>query len=507
MNAAGNDSGERVRELAAQALERARSQGRDHWLCLRRDVFVPDLLALFAADEASPGECFYWARTDRDFSMIGFGAAHEIESGGALRFREAGAAVREFFDAHSLVEVDAQSASAHDKRCGPRLLGGFGFYDDPIHEGSQWLGFGPGRLVLPECLVVSEAGRQWSIVSLAVNPEDVEEQVAQQIERALIAAQQRLDPSPDPITRPTRSGFRCEIPSVDAGVLADASGHDTGPEYRVRADRSHSHYCGQVDAALDDIAAGKLSKVVLARSLRVEHDRPFALAPFLRSLGESYPSCVVVAVRRGARCFVSASPERLVALRGDRVDTGAVAGSAPRGRSPEEDERFARSLCESEKERAEHEVVKRIIRGALRDVCGELAGPPEPQLLRLEGIQHLETPLVGRLQSADCDDVGILELVERLHPTPAVGGAPSATAVEWLQRFEGLDRGWYAGPVGYVDAEGQGEFRVALRSGLIHRGEARLFAGAGIVAGSDPAAELAETRLKLRALLAPLTEI
>ena len=205
--------------------------------------------------------------------------------------------------------------------------------------------------------------------------------------------------------------------------------------------------------------------------------------------------------------FVSATPEKLVALSGGRVETAAVAGSAPRGRCQEEETRHSAWLLASGKERVEHEIVEHFIRDALRETCGPLEGPESPRILKLEGIQHLETPLFGSMLPSARGHISILDLVSALHPTPAVGGAPTEPALDWLEQHEGLDRGWYAGPVGYVDGKGEGEFRVALRSALLHRRRARLFAGAGIVSSSDPKRELAETRLKLRALLAPLTEI
>jgi isochorismate synthase EntC len=194
-----------------------------------------------------------------------------------------------------------------------------------------------------------------------------------------------------------------------------------------------------------------------------------------------------------------------VSLSGSRVETAAVAGTAARGRNPEEDRRLADALRESKKEQAEHEVVLRSVREALDGLC-ELSGPEGPELLRLEGLQHLHTPLAGSLRRS-ARGAHVLELAGRLHPSPAVGGAPLAPALSWIERHEGMDRGWYAGPVGFVDATGGGELHVALRSALVQGGEARLYAGAGIVAGSAPEAELRETRLKLRAVLAPLTEI
>jgi salicylate biosynthesis isochorismate synthase/menaquinone-specific isochorismate synthase len=199
------------------------------------------------------------------------------------------------------------------------------------------------------------------------------------------------------------------------------------------------------------------------------------------------------------------------------VATAALAGSAPRGRHPDEDRALGEALLASAKERSEHAYVVDALRGALADRCTSIDVPQAPRLRALFGIQHLETPIRGELLSDGGHETDILGLVEALHPTPAVGGVPRPAAECWLRENEGLDRGWYAAPIGWLDLAGGGDFRVALRSGLIRNGlaakgesgasRARLFAGAGLVEGSDPEAELVETRIKLRALLAPLTEI
>jgi isochorismate synthase EntC len=180
-----------------------------------------------------------------------------------------------------------------------------------------------------------------------------------------------------------------------------------------------------------------------------------------------------------------------------------VAGSAPRGRSPEEDDRLGTALRESKKEQEEHAAVVRALREALAPLCVVLDVPEAPRLLRVEGIQHLETPIAGTLR----DDAKLFELAGRLHPTPAVAGAPREAALAWLAEHEALVRGWYGGGVGFLDAAGGGELCAGLRSALVCGSDARLYAGAGIVAASDPEAELVETRLKLRALLLPLLEL
>jgi isochorismate synthase len=243
--------------------------------------------------------------------------------------------------------------------------------------------------------------------------------------------------------------------------------------------------------------------------VRVEHPDDLAAGRLLETLRGTYPACVTFAVARGDATFLGATPERLVRYDGATgvVRTGAVAGSAPRGRTPEEDAGLARALRESKKEQAEHASVVRAVREALRPLCGELCGPESPRRLALEGIQHLETPLQGRVDERHRAATGLLEIAGSLHPTPAVGGAPAEAARRFIRDREGLDRGWYAAPVGWVDRRGGGELRVALRSALLRGRVARLFAGAGIVAGSEPERELRETRLKLRSLLGPILEV
>jgi len=502
---------EDFRELTRAAVSRARDRDCTQWISICWQLDAADSLALFESE--SQKDAFYWNHPCREFRMLGLGSAFEIEVTGPSRFRDAADRVRDHFSNHLVRLQDSSGAlrevSAPDA-IGPRMLGGFGFYDSEISSESEWWEMGPGRLILPELLIVEEGTSRYCNWTTSVDPAVEVEDLARSIEEGLELA---------------REDNKASIGSIPAGLIAKAGenrrverravarpsppleGGGKGPEYRVQSDRSHERYCAQVGKALEDVAAGKFRKVVLARSLSVYHDAAFSLTSFLSSLEQIYPSCVVLAVRRGESCFVSATPERLVTLEGQRISTGAVAGSAARGRSPAEDAELGNGLLNDPKERAEHDLVRQMIVTALSDVCPSLSGPGEPRLLRLEGIQHLESPLAGRLESHASNRVGILELVDRLHPTPAVAGAPKEVALDWLERWEDLDRGWYAGPVGFVDSRGEGEFRVALRSGLIRGGVARLFAGAGIVEGSVPRRELAETRLKLRALLAPLTEI
>ena len=311
------------------------------------------------------------------------------------------------------------------------------------------------------------------------------------------------------------SGLRAELEKfkqfglrAEAHADFDASrslqeGVDCAPTYQAVADRSHADYRGQVSAALRSIAEGVFEKVVLARSVRLSREGGFEPCSLLNTLRRSHPSCGIFAVGRPSSLLLGATPECLVRLHDRRMETASVAGSAPRGRSPEEDSQLGRDLLESKKEQAEHAVVVRALRAALSAYCAELDVPESPRLMQLQNIQHLETPIAGTLRS----DSSILDLLGAVHPTPAIAGEPCEAALQWIADHENLDRGWYGGPVGFVDHAGGGEFYAALRSSLVTGDHARLFAGAGIVHGSEPESELRETRLKLRTMLAPLFDI
>lgn len=461
------------------------SATRTRWLSLTREAPVRDALAVFGAS-ADP-ERFFWERPSEGRSLAALGETAAIEVGGPDRFATAARLARRLFgDGRTLDPRPGPAA-------GPLLVGGFSFADG-VGSASRrdaaglWDGFPAGRLVLPAVLYERTGPRAHCTVTTRFAPGVRPTEARARLVRRLESVSSRLA---------SLGESRPRVASEAEGTRA------APPDYRACADRPHADYRGGVARALRAIASGELEKVVLARSVRLVQQPAFDLAATLGALRRTFPSCATFAVARAGAAFLGATPERLVCLEGRRVTTAAVAGSGPRGRSPEEDARLGRALVESKKEQAEHAVVVRAIRESLARQCDLVRAPEAPRLLRLEGIQHLETPIEARLR----EDASLLDLAGDLHPTPAVGGAPRTAALGWLAREEGLDRGWYAGPVGFVDGAGGGELCVALRSGLLRGGEALLFAGAGIVAGSDPESELRETRLKLRALLAPLLEI
>jgi menaquinone-specific isochorismate synthase len=287
------------------------------------------------------------------------------------------------------------------------------------------------------------------------------------------------DADPAPLFHPAGTAD----PTVDRPRYAGASVPDV-------------HWLEAVAEAVHRIDRGELDKVVLARDFAVWSKERFDPKRILISLEERFPNCHVFAVDG----LLGASPELLVRVFDRTVESLVLAGSAARSTDPTEDERIGKELLASDKDQREHEMAAASVGRVLGEVCERMFRDPVPILVELANVRHLGTRFRGRLGQP----VAALELAGRLHPTAAVGGTPTARAVALIDDLEGMDRGRYAGPVGWMDASGDGEFAIALRCAEISGARARLFAGAGIVEGSLPENELEETRLKLQAMLEAL---
>jgi salicylate biosynthesis isochorismate synthase len=405
-----------------------------------------DPLQVFAAAGQAPR--FYWEQPAAQRFRVGVGCAGRIAVEGPDRFRQAESAAHELF------------ASMTWDGPGPHvghLLGGFAFTASPART-SLWQGFPDGELRLPELVYWREGDRY--------------------LRDACIGSRwAALQPRPLALGHPVR------------GPAEIGNG---GPDV----------YVDRVQRALAGIRAGQLDKVVLARAVHVTAGSAIDPVAWLVALRERFPTCTLFAVGEGDAVFLGASPEQLVRVHGEQVETVALAGTAPRGASTSADRALGLALCDSRKNGAEHDIVVRHLQSVLADCCDGVEVAPEPRLLKTRTVQHLCTELRAR-RRPDAP-VSLLELASRLHPTPAVGGAPRESALEWLAENEGIDRGWFAGPVGFLQSDGDGEFDVALRSALVRGRSATAWAGAGIVSRSEPRAEFTETELKLRTVLGPL---
>ena len=448
------------------ALARARTTGTSQLLSVSSPAApgTDPVAAVTVARRASePWFCF--EQPDRGgYALAGLGAVRRLEASGERRFEEVAARWRELVAGAHVEADDGDPAGSGLTACG-----GFAFAPEGASH-AQWDGFAPASLTVPELAIARGRDRASVTLNLDVHPDDIAEEL-------LDAAARRLDVEPSPA-----------LPLLDPAPVGS---------YRIQSPMPPAHYEQAVAAAVERIRAGEIKKVVLAREVEVlapaAHD-PGAVLGMLR---QAFGSCFVFAVGRGEATFIGASPELLVRRDGLRASTVALAGSIGRSADPAVDDHLGERLLRSDKDREENAiVVQRIIR-ALRRNAVWVTAAPEPVVVRVANIQHLATPIRAQLASA----VGSLELVGALHPTPAVGAEPRQAARDLIPALEGLDRGWYAGPIGWTSASGDGEFCVALRCALLRGSIARLYAGCGIVRDSQPAAELAETEVKLQALL------
>jgi salicylate biosynthesis isochorismate synthase/menaquinone-specific isochorismate synthase len=268
-------------------------------------------------------------------------------------------------------------------------------------------------------------------------------------------------------------------------------------KFHIASAMAPEHYEQAVERAVELIASGALEKIVLAREVKVHAPREYDPAAVFGVLRREFPSCFVFCVGRGDATLIAASPELLVRREGHRLSTLALAGSTRRSADPAVDDHLGEQLLRDPSYREEHAIVARRIERTLRPHAVWVAAAPEPRLVRIANIQHLATPIRAQL----AEPIEALELAGLMHPTPAVGGEPLERAAPLIPALEGLDRGWYSGPVGWTDAAGDGEFCVALRCALLEGNVARCYAGNGIVRDSVASTELAETEIKLQALL------
>lgn len=466
-------AGHRVAAALERLLARAAPLGRRTLVSAAVSIAPHDPIALYAAGRTLGQEPAIWLQPDRGFGLLAIGSAWMVEAEGSSRFGDIAAAWSELADG-ALVD------SPDDVRgAGPLLFGGFAFGDEPTRS-AVWRGFTGARLDLPRLLVTFTPGATWLTVSVVVGP-CAEDRAAAWGATEEVARWWETLAAVSPISTDSRLVALRIVNEVPAA-----------PAWRATAARLSGA-----------VGRGRVDKVVLARRVDLVADEPIDIPGAIRRLEASAPESTIFAISRGARVMIGATPELLVGVDGWRFRTVAMAGSIRRGSDAAEDERLAALLLASEKDAEEHEIVVRMIRGALAPLADRVTIGSRPSVVRLRHVQHLATEVHGRLR----ERLGILALVQRLHPTPAVGGAPRELALQLIADEEWSERGWYAGPVGWLDRRGDGEFVVAIRSGVVAERTASIFAGCGILADSDPQSEWDESSIKLRTLFSALGRV
>jgi salicylate biosynthesis isochorismate synthase/menaquinone-specific isochorismate synthase len=448
----------------------ALGRGRRTLVSVTVEAEIGDPCAAVFASRLASDRWFCWEQPDREFALAGLGVAHEAASRGETRFDDV---AEECLRTGRDPVVDEPSELPPG--AGPVWLGGFAF--DPVGGASStWSSLSPGSLVLPELSVCRSGGLTLLTVNAVVRPGDDAEEIAAALSARLAGLQ-----------------VDAPLPMLDPHPTSHAE---------IRSARPPGDFEAAVAAATSRIGAGEMSKVVLARKVVVGAAAAHDPAALFGAMREQFPACFCFCCGTLEAAFIGASPELLVRRSGASVSTVALAGSTRRSSDPAVDDHLGEQLLRSDKDRREQRIVSERIVRALRPHAVWVEAAAEPEIVKVANIQHLATPVIAQL----AEPHSAIELAGMLHPTPAVGGEPWPAAATAIAELEGMDRGWYAGPVGWMDATEDGEFCVALRSALLRDREAHLFAGVGVVAGSDPAAELAETEVKLGALLPLLAE-
>ncbi len=440
--------------LAAGADERARVFTCD----------APGGLAERLADLRLTDHSVFWnsgaeEARGKEPTYVGFGAAAVFRLEGKTRFSQAQRQIEETYRA--LVVSD-------EVRPHVRFFGGAAFNPGRDGTGPCWQNFGDATFLLPRVTYVDDGQRAQLLCVATAQSRDEILHIAGQI----LSAQTLSEPS-----------------------LREQVSEDLPRTLERKDSSSGGRWAELVHGIQDSIRDGEVEKVVAARRLTLHLTQEPVLSAVVARLNRAAPMSARFALRIRDRIFVGATPERLIQKTGRRVSTEALAGSIDSGA-----QNASETLLASTKDLVEHAYVVEALRVALSPVCQELTVPEQPEIRRLPQLLHLRTPVSGLLK----ENCHVLSLVERLHPTPAVGGLPKESAVRFIEKHEEAERGWYAAPIGWVNGDGDGEFAVALRSALLCGKKAHVYAGAGIVADSESALEFEETELKLGSMLSAL---
>ncbi len=439
--------------LLEDGRKRAASLGRSILVSYTYPIAeVNDPVSLFSEPQHDSTTRVLWVNPSKGSWKVGAGAAFAVSYRGEERFKRA-KETSERWISDAIVEAPPSS------EVGPVVFGGFRF--DIGSRQEEWSGFGDGLLVLPRRLCSKAGDGSWITENVVVHPNE--------------------------------HGDVFSSNSYSTTDSFDRSGSE---------DVTREGWCDSVADILNRIKDGGLKKVVLARRQRIELSDVTSLGNVLRDLIDREPECTVFAFAQNDSCFLGATPEMLVKVDGDRVESHCLAGSAPRGASERQDLELEESLLRDAKERWEHSLVVNEVGHVLEGKCADLCWESTPRALKLSKVQHLATTFRGRRSAG----AHILDYVESLHPTPAVAGSPRNEAMEVIRQLERVDRGWYSGPIGWMAGDGGGEFTVAIRSALIRSNLALLYSGAGIVEGSDPGKEFAETEVKFGSMITALRE-
>ncbi|MGK7378105.1 isochorismate synthase [Planococcus sp. 1R117A] len=421
-------------------------------------------LAFFeAGDKHYQGKRMFWQNREKTFTLVGLGHAHVLASPNHHgRFEEIKQDWQSLCSQIVNEEADVQ----------PILFGGFSF--DPLNETqSEWTHFPQAYFAVPSFQLIIKDDQAYVSINLITNEDatfNAFEALRKERDRLIHAAQVM------------------ERPKYQKPLVVE------------RTEIKKEQYMDSINKVTALIKAKQAQKVVIARSLRLEFEQPLSSASALYQVSEEQPESFLFGLEAQNQLFFGATPERLVKVKDRLALSTCLAGSTPRGNTVEKDAKLGNELLYDKKNRSEHQFVVNMISEVFNEHSSHMFVPQKPKLMKIRDIQHLYTPVEGELKP----DSTLFDLVKALHPTPALGGEPKQEALSLIRQYETMNRGFYAAPIGWIDAKGDGEFAVAIRSALLNEKEAYLYAGGGIVEDSTSESEYAETWVKFRPMLRAL---
>lgn len=419
-----------------------------------------------SAKELFKGERFFWKDTNDDLIIVGLGSAHtlqtELEDD---RFKY----IENQWD--QLIENAYIYNPFEDNGTGPLIFGGFSFDSQSVKE-TEWKFYSEALFLLPKMMLVINKKKVYLTINLICMSNDTKETL-----NNVINIKKNL------------------TTSIHSNNLSTA---EISKEYEINPDGWKQSVAKVVELLKEE---NEINKVVMARKMKLEFNERISSEIVLEHLLEEQHESYIFALEAFNYCYTGASPERLVKKSGNDILSTCLAGSIKRDKDEKIDDALGKALLMDEKNRHEHQLVVSMIAEVIGSFCEQVEIPNEPALLKMRDIQHLYTPVRGKIQK---HITSILPLVEALHPTPAMGGVPTKEALKVIREMENMDRGFYAAPIGWMDYRSNGEFAVAIRSGLLKDNEAFLYAGCGVVADSNPEDEYFETKIKFRPMLRAL---
>ncbi|WP_373893145.1 isochorismate synthase [Virgibacillus natechei] len=454
-----------IEELLNKAIQELDADEDFQLVSMTKKITEADPLHFFEGAKQLHKDRIFWTSTADDFFVVGVGSAYEITTGANSRFEETEALWNNLL-ANAIIHNPYKQAGT-----GITALGGMEF-DPQKEQTALWKKFNPSQFTVPEFMLTKNNNTYYFTINVKITKEDYPAHLA------------------------------TEVDQMETELFRHTANPSDHVNLKEKIEIDPDKWKETVRQAREEIRANKAEKIVLAREMRLKFEKQADIAPVLAKLMDKQANSYIFAFEKGEDCFVGATPERLVKLEGDHLLSTCLAGTAPRGKTKEEDVKISQELLNDEKNRQEHAFVVKMIKQAMNYYCTKIDIPHAPVIYPLKNLQHLYTPVTATLKNG----YSIFDIIKQLHPTPALGGTPREESLAFIRDHELLDRGWYGAPVGWLDSNQNGEFAVAIRSGLIQGNAASLFAGGGIVKDSNPEAEYEETMIKFKPMLSVLGE-